>query len=45
MAFLNFVGFRDLSAEVRRSVIDAGSASCCLLLSTMASVIARMLNE
>ena len=31
--------------ERSRGVIDAGSASCCLLLSTMASVIGQMLGE
>ena len=31
--------------ERSRGVIDAGSASCCLLLSTMASVMGRMLSE
>ena len=30
--------------ERSRGVIDAGSASCCLLLSTMASTIERLLN-
>ena len=31
--------------ERSRGVIDAGSASCCLLLSTMASAIGQMLGE
>ncbi|MCL2684053.1 MAG: dihydroxyacetone kinase subunit DhaL [Synergistaceae bacterium] len=31
--------------ERSRGVIDAGSASCCLLLSTMASTIGQMLGE